>query len=200
MQRGIEIVSAKIQIAEREEGLAGWIIALPNDVEHMAADALRKIHREAVGVSIQDGIACQRELLEVGPFERFGGIVGVLGDVNFETAGGVRDISREARIVAACLDFGGGPVHTRQVEPGIFGATRAGELAVRNQISVVALGNEQADLVPIVKSLSPGDGDRRFSGITRWRHGILKKDLMHTADRVAHGSVGEAGDAGDEKE
>ena len=200
MQRGIEIVSAKIQITEREEGLAGWIIALPNDVEHMAADALLKIHREAVGVSIQHGIARERELLEVGPFERLGGIVGVFGDVNFEAAGGVRDISREACIVAAWRDFGGGPVHTRQVEAGIFGATRAGELAVGNEIAIIPLGNEQADLVPIVKSLSPGDGDGGFSGITRWRHGILKKDLMHTADRVAHGSVGEAGDAGDEKE
>ena len=200
MQRGIEIVSTKIEIAEREEGFARWIIALPNDIAHMAADALWKIHREAVGVSIQHGVACQRELLEIGPFERLGGIVGVLGDVNFETAGGVRDIGREARIVAACLDFGGGPIHTRQVEAGIFGATRAGELAVGNQIAVVALGHEQADLVPIVKSLSPGDGDSCFSSIARRRHGILKKDLMHTADRVAHGSVGEAGDAGDKKE
>ena len=163
----------------------------------MAAYALRKIHRETVGVSIQDGIACQRELLEVGPFERLGGIVGVFGDVSFETAGGVRDISREACIVAAWRDFGGGPVHTRQVEPGIFGATRAGELAVGNEIAIIPLGNEQTDLMPIVKGLRPGDGDGGFSGITRWRHGILKKDLMHTADRVAHGSVGEAGDAGD---
>lgn len=200
MKRGIEIVSAKIEIAEREEGFTGWIIALPNDIEHMAPDALRKIHREAVGVAIQHGITQQGELLEVGPFDRLRGIIGVFGDINFEAAGGVRDIRREARIVAARLDFGSGPIHTRQVETGIFGATRAGELTVGNQIAVVALGHEQADLVPIVKSLGPGDGDSCFSGIARRRHGILKKDLMHAADRVAHGSMGEAGDARDKEE
>ena len=53
MEGGIEIVATKIEIAEGEEGFPRWIIALPDDIEHMAANTLRKIHREAVGVSIQ---------------------------------------------------------------------------------------------------------------------------------------------------
>jgi hypothetical protein len=71
----IEIVTAKIEIAEGEEGFTSWIIALPDDIKHMAANTLRKIHREAVGVPIQYGITCQGKRFKVGPFERLCGVV-----------------------------------------------------------------------------------------------------------------------------
>ena len=77
MESGVEIVAAKIEIAEGEEGFTGWIIALPDDIEHMAANALRKIHREAVGISIQYGIGRQGKRFQVGPFEWLRWIVGI---------------------------------------------------------------------------------------------------------------------------
>jgi len=196
----IEIVTAKIEIAEGEEGFTSWIIALPDDIKHMAANTLRKIHREAVGVPIQYGITCQGKRFKVGPFERLCGVVGVFRDVSFEAAGRVRDSGGEAGVVAPGLDFCGGPIHTRQVEPGIFRAACAGELAVWNELAVIALGDEEADLVPIVKSLRSGNGHRSLAGITRRRHRVLKKDLMHATDRVAHGAMGKTGNAGDKKE
>ena len=200
MEGGVEIVATKIEIAEGEEGFPRWIIALPDDIEHMAANALRKVHREAVGISIQHGIAHQGKCFQVGPFERLCGIVCIFRDVSFEAAWRVRHSGGEASIITTGLDFGGGPVHTRQIEPGIFRAACAGELTIGNEVTVVTLRDEETDLVPIVKSLRSSNGNRRLAGITRRRHRILKKDFMHAADRVAHGAVGEAGNTGDKKE
>ena len=173
---------------------------MPDDIEHMATNTLRKIHREAVGVPIQYGITRQGKRLEVGPFEWLRGVVCIFRDVSFEAAWRVRHSGGEAGVVGTGLNFCGGPVHTRQVEPGIFRAACAGKLAVWNELAVVALGDEEADLVPIVKSLRSSDGHRRLAGITRRRHRVLKKDLMHAADRVAHGAMGKTGNAGDKKE
>ena len=200
MEGWIEIVTAKVEIAEGEEGLTSWIIALPDDIEHMAANTLRKIHREAVGISIQYGIGRQGKRFQVGPFEWLRGIVCIFRDVSFEAARRVRHRGGEAGIVGTGLDLGGGPVHTRQVESGIFRAACAGELTIGNEVAVVALRNEETDLVPIVKSLRSSDGNRRLTGITRRRHWVLKKDLMHAADRVAHRAMGKTGNAGDKKE
>jgi hypothetical protein len=196
----IEIVAAKIEIAEGEEGFTSWIIALPNDIEHMATHALRKIHREAVGISIQYGIARQGKQLEVGPFKRLCGVVCIFRDINFKAARRVWDGGGEAGVVGTGLDLCGWPVDTRQVEPGIFRAARAGELTIGNEVAVIALRNEATDLMPIVKGLRSGNGNRSLAGITRRRHRILKEYLMHAADRVAHGAMGEAGDTRDKKE
>jgi hypothetical protein len=166
----------------------------------MATHALRKIHREAVGISIQYGITRQRKRLEVGPFEWLRGVVGIFRDINFEAAWRMRDGGGEARIVAPSLNLSGGPVETRKVKPGIFRAAGAGELTIGNEFAVVALRNEATDLMPIVKGLRSGDSDRSLAGITRRRHRILKEYLMHAADRVAHGAMGEAGDTRDNKE
>ena len=107
----------------------------------------------------------------------------------------MRHSGGEAGIVTTGLDFGGGPVDTWQVEPSILRASRAGELTIRNEVAVVALRDEETDLVPIVKSLRSSDSNCRLAGITRRRHRILKKDFMNAADRVAHGAMGEAGNA-----
>jgi len=48
----VKIVSAKINIAQREEGLTSRIFALPDHVKHMAADSLREVNRETIGVSV----------------------------------------------------------------------------------------------------------------------------------------------------
>jgi hypothetical protein len=182
----IEIVTAKIEIAKGEEGFTSWIIALPDDIEHMTANTLRKIHREAVGIPIQYGITRQWKRLEVGPFKWLRGVVGIFRDINFEAAWRVRDGGGETGIVAPGLNLGGGPVETRKVKPGIFRAAGAGELTIGNEVAVVALRNEATDLMPIVKGLRSGNGDRSLAGITRRRHRILKEYLMHAADRVAH--------------
>ena len=200
MEGWIEIVTAKVEITEGEEGLTSWIIALPDDIEHMTANTLRKIHREAVGVSIQYGITRQGKRFQVGPFERLCGVVCIFRDINFEAAWRVRHSGGEAGVVGTGLNLCGGPVDTLQVEPSILSASSAGELTIGNEVAVVALRNEATDLVPIVKSLRSSNGDRSLSGITRRRHRILKEDLVHAADRVAHGSVAEAGDTGDKKE
>jgi hypothetical protein len=167
LESGIEIVATKIEIAERDKGFTGWIIALPDDIQHMATHALRKIHREAVGICIQYGIGCQGKLLEVGPLDWLRGIVCVFRNVNFKAAWRVRDRGREAGIVATGLDFSGGPIYTRQVKSGIFRAASAGELTVGNEVAVIVLRNEDTNLMPIIKSLRSSDGNRRLSGITR---------------------------------
>ena len=200
MEGWIEIVTAKIEIAKGEEGLTSWIIALPDDIEHMTANTLRKIHREAVGIPIQYGITRQWKRFQVGPFEWLRGVVCIFRDVSFEAAWRVRHSGGEAGVVGTGLDLCGWPVHTRQVEPGIFRAAGAGELTIGNEVAVVALRNEATDLMPIVKGLRSGDSDRSLAGITRRRHRILKEYLMHAANRVAHGAMGEAGDTGDKKE
>ena len=115
MKGRIEIVATKIEIAEGEEGFTSWIIALPDDIEHMATHALRKIHRESVGISIQYGITRQRKRLEVGPFEWLRGVVCVFRNVNFEAAWRVRHSGGEARVVAPGLNLSGRPVNARQV-------------------------------------------------------------------------------------
>jgi hypothetical protein len=109
----IEIVTAKVEIAEGEEGFTCWIIALPDDIEHMAANTLRKIHREAVGISIQHGITRQGKRFQVGPFERLCGVVCIFRDVSFEAAWRVRHSGGEAGVVGTGLHLGGGPVYTR---------------------------------------------------------------------------------------
>ena len=113
MEGGIEIVAAKIEIAEGEEGLTSWIIALPDDIEHMTANTLRKIDREAVGVPIQYGIARQGKRFQVGPFERLCGVVCVFRDISFEAAWKVRHSGGKAGVVGTGLDFCGWPVNTR---------------------------------------------------------------------------------------
>ena len=75
MKGRIEIVATKIEIAEGEEGFTSRVVALPDDIEHMATHALRKIHRESVGIPIQYGITRQGKRFQVGPFERLCGVV-----------------------------------------------------------------------------------------------------------------------------
>ena len=52
MKSWVKIVSAKINIAQREEGFTSRIFALPDHVKHVATYTLREVNRETIGVSV----------------------------------------------------------------------------------------------------------------------------------------------------
>ena len=196
MQGGIEIVAAKIEIARGEKRLAGGIIALPDHIENMPPDTLRHIDRKPVGVAVEHGSFEKGQRFEICPLERLGGVVGALRDERLKVAWRMRRGRGEAAIVAAGLHLRRRPIQPHQIKPRIFRATRARELAVGDQLRVVALRNQQAHFVPIVKGLRSCDRHGGFANLARRLHGIFQKHLIDPADRIRHGAVGEARDGG----
>ena len=189
---GSVVDAAEINVAGGEECFAGRIIALPNDIEHVAPGARGKIHREPEIAALEIRGHGIRNRLEMVPTQRLRGIIALLGDVHGEGTRLMRRGGIEHAVVRPRLHRRGRPIGPRQINAGKLGQSRAGQLAVGNEVAVVALRHEPGHFVPRVERRGSRNSHGRAGGGARRVFRIFQEDLVNTADRIGHGSVGES--------
>ena len=98
----------------------------------------------------------------------------------------------EHAVVRPRLHRRGRPIGTRQIDAGKLGQSRAGQFAVGNEVAVIALRRKPGHFVPRVERRGSRNTHGRTGSGTRRVFRTFQEDLVNTADRIGHGSMGES--------
>jgi hypothetical protein len=195
-ESGIEVKSTKIEITHIEKRFASGVFPLPDDVEDMATDAFWQINCETVIGTVAVGFDQVRHRLEIRPLQRLGRIIICFRDEGEEVTGIVRGGGEVDHIVGSGLHRRGWPIHPCLIQSCVFLTSSGGELAIGNEVLVIALGDENCDFIPIVKRLGSRNSHCGLGRCALRPFRIFQENLVNAGDGVGGGSVAEGGSDG----